>query len=124
MLKAMKPARLELIAMSKQAKVIQAQIESTTGDAPSINSILLNMHSESAKTNIFKRFDECKAAGYRVKPKSKSYRIWGKPRKGLNNSATESGSAIKDEHDRANSQYSFFPMCCLFSKNQVDKIEY
>ena len=63
MLKAMKPARLELIAMSKQAKVIQAQIESTTGDASSINSILLNMHSESAKTNIFKRFDEWKAAG-------------------------------------------------------------
>ena len=62
MLKTIKPERLELIEISKQAKAIQAQIESTNGDAPSINSILLNMHSESAKTNIFKRFDEWKAA--------------------------------------------------------------
>lgn len=103
----MKPERLELIEMSKQAKAIQVQIESTTGDTPSINSILLNMHSESAKTKIFKRFDEWKAAGYRVKQKSRSYRIWGKPHKGSKNNATGSGSAIKDEHDQENSQYSF-----------------
>jgi hypothetical protein len=58
-----KPERLELIEMRKQANAIQAQIGSTTEDTPSINSIRLNMHCESAKTNIFKRFDGWKAKG-------------------------------------------------------------
>jgi hypothetical protein len=55
--KKIKPERLVLIEMRKQVNAIQAQIESTTGDTPNINSIRLNMHCESAKTNIFKRFD-------------------------------------------------------------------
>jgi hypothetical protein len=61
--KKIKPERLKLIEMRKQANAIQAQIESTTEDTPSINSIRLNMHCESAKTNIFKRLTDGERRG-------------------------------------------------------------
>tara|TARA_A200000159_G_scaffold53217_1_gene49223 strand:+ start:5752 stop:6108 length:357 start_codon:yes stop_codon:yes gene_type:complete len=118
-MKDLSPERQELIAMSQQAKAIQKNIELTTGQKPTINSILLDMHAEAANTTVFKLFNEWRNDGYKVKKNSKAFRIWASPRKAKKGS---DDTGDKDSAANPDSSYQFYPMCCLFSEHQVEKV--
>jgi hypothetical protein len=118
-----KPERLELIQLSQQAKAIQQQIEVTTGEAPSINSILLKMYEADANTSDFRRFDEWNKAGFKIKRNAKAFRIWGSPKKCRGKTDTDPAPTQDNQTSSEENMFEFFPMCCLFSANQVEKSE-
>lgn len=111
--------RDKLIKLSKEAKQIQDAIEATTGERPSINDILMSMHQAAANTKVFKHFRDWQKEGYRPIKNSRSYRIWGRPRKG---NAIDTSNSNAAETSDENSSYKFFPMCCLFSEHQVERM--
>jgi hypothetical protein len=100
--------RKNLIARSKEAKLIQRGILESTGEILSINQILkLQLHKDTG-AKVLLRFDEWAKAGFTVKRSAKSVRIWGKK---LNAKSCEIGFKPKN--------FAFYPMCCLFSEDQV-----
>ncbi|WP_339145155.1 ArdC-like ssDNA-binding domain-containing protein [Pseudoalteromonas galatheae] len=114
MSKKISPEKQELISMSQVAKEYQRAMLEETGEKLLINEILLEMHKSKSGAQIFKRFDEWIAEGYKVNKGEKAYRLWGKPRK--------SKKSDNDKDDSA-SEFQFYPMCCLFNEQQVSKIE-
>ena len=54
------------------------------------------------------RFEDWKREGFQVKRNARAVRIWGK--KCTGRSTGDVGTA---------SEYAFYPMCCLFSEEQV-----
>lgn len=105
---ASKQARKMLIKQSKRAKAIQRQRLLDTGEVVSINQILLEQHYQSTGAKVLLRFDDWKREGFQVKRNSRSVRIWAKPCNGKS-----------AQGDGTTSEYAFYPMCCLFSEEQV-----
>lgn len=103
-------ARKTLIKQSREAKEKQSEIMNSTGDITSINLILKSLHHERTGAKVLISFTDWKRLGFRIIKNSKSVRIWGKKRR------------VK-ENFKDNSSYSFYPMCCLFSEDQVIPID-
>lgn len=112
-------ARAELIALSKVAQESAALMAATTGEKPTVNEILLMMYKEQTGCNDFRRFNEWKAAGYKVKKGEKAFRVWGAPIRAKKASEDSQADDAK-EGEGEDSSYKHWPMCCLFNESQVE----
>ena len=120
--------RAMLIELSQKAKALRKEkIDSaqTTEEAlfwssRSVNYMLLN-HIYKSERVRFETFKEWKAQGATIKKGAKATVIWGQPRQGV---ATLEQRLQKDPHtlpvdDIAVEEYEFFPLCYLFSEDDV-----
>ncbi len=100
-----KQKRRELSALSK---LIKAQIESGDLEAGSVNEGLLETYSKGKEIE-FNTFHQWKDKGLSVKKGSKAFLVWGSPRQ-----VPVPGAEEDDE-------MKFWPICYLFSANQVER---
>ena len=120
--------RAMLIELSQKAKALRKEkIDSaqTTEEAlfwssRSVNYMLLN-HIYKSERVRFETFKEWKSQGATIKKGAKATIIWGQPRQGI---ATLEQKLQKDPHsvpvdDIAVEEYEFFPLCYLFSEDDV-----
>ena len=114
-----KAARTALIEKSQEAKLaIEAHLIKT-GEEIGVNQMLLMMHQAESGCSDFKRPDQWKEAGFKMKKGTTAYRVWGTPKKASKSEVIETpkGEATLEE------QYKFWPMCCLFNESQVEPFE-
>lgn len=120
--------RAILVALSQQAKQLrqdkinnaQTTEEAAFWSSRTINYMLLN-HIYKSESVRFETFKEWKAQGATIKKGAKATIIWGQPRQGV---ATIEQKLQKDPHsvpvdDIAVEEYEFFPLCYLFSEDDV-----
>lgn len=101
----MNEKRQQLIAMRQAAKTLIA-----AGAYDSVNDALIDMYKrENANITEFKTLKEWSKAGKRVKKGSKSYVVWARPKE-----------IHKPEAQTEEKKMKYFPMCYLFSNEQVD----
>jgi len=79
-----------------------------------INFMLLNFIYDTGGAKEFKTFMQWKHEGATIKKGEKALIVWGQP---LGSRAEDEGKAPED------SDSLFFPLCYLFSENQVRKAE-
>ena len=99
--------RKELIALSKVAQMMVKE-----GMADSVNQALLDMYSDGDVIE-FNTFHQWKDQGMNIIKGSTAFLVWGKPKK----TALAEPNPDKPEED----SYRFWPICYLFSENQVEK---
>lgn len=117
-------ARKLLIAMSQEAQdIIESglDVEGFEG-CEKVNDFLLVMHQQATGCETFKTFHDWKKAGYKVKKGSKSYRVWGSPLKAKKQGEEQPAPEVEGESD-VEKTFKFWPMCSLFTENQVEPIE-
>lgn len=127
--KPLTPEKAELIARSQEAKSIrQGLINNAETDEQAfyaasltINAVLISMYTAETGADTFQTFEQWKTDGYSVRKGEKAFRVWGTPRRVKN----QDQSAAAPEENKADdaSKYEFYPMCCLFSNQQVDKTD-
>lgn len=105
--------RRYLIELSQQAKLLR-KLENLD---MTINQILLSLIYETNGATEFNTFHQWKELGYTVLKGSKAFTIWGQPRKGNEKQEGEQKAKEGQQED----EYSFFPICYLFSDKQVYK---
>lgn len=124
-------ARKLLIAMSQEAQDMMEMVENGMElegfeGCEKVNDFLLVMHQQATGCEQFKTFHEWKKAGYKVKKGSKSYRVWGSPLKakkpGEEQQQVEPAAEADGKND-AEKTFKFWPMCSLFTENQVEPID-
>ena len=129
------PEKLDLIMRSQAAKELRAQMIATATSEEqafraaslTINDLLIQQYKSESGATLFKTSKDWKEAGYSVRKGEKAFRVWGTPRTGKVN--FESADAVKPENSGTEQgaddagKYEFFPVACLFSNLQVDKID-
>lgn len=115
-------ARADLIALSQLAQSEQESLEGMAGEPLTINQILLMYYKAETGCKDFRRFDQWKEAGYKIKKGESAFRVWGSPVKAKKTANGESfeESAETAEEGSAAKKYKFWPMCCLFNESQVE----
>ena len=113
-------ARAELIARSSVAKDMALTIEAMSGVLPSVNEMLLDIYKQETGCKTFKRFDEWKEAGYKVKAGETAFRVWGSPIKAKKAAAEGETAAADDSAVCEAAKYKYWPMCCIFNESQVE----
>jgi hypothetical protein len=105
--------RRKLISLSEAARLVQE------AEAPdmSINEILIQEFYSNDEHQEFNTFWEWKKQGYSVMKGEKAFLVWGRKKKANDK---EQGEEPKPE-DKSN--YSFFPLCYLFSNAQVEPLK-
>jgi hypothetical protein len=98
------PRRKELIALSNAVKPLLE-----TGDFGSINDAIKEVIYEGVELNTFKGWID---KGFSVIKGEKALLLWGAPRK------TKQADAEQEEEGS-----EFFPVCYVFSKNQVEPLK-
>ena len=98
-----------LIALSKLAKEIQEMED----EPRNINSILIDDFYQKGEHKEFNTFKEWIKQGQRVKKGEKAFLVWGRKRKSDQDQAT---AEPKTEEEK---NFSFYPLCYLFSNAQV-----
>lgn len=86
--------------------------------------IVKYIYTPQGEKKEFKTFREWKAEGASVRKGEKAFLIWGQPRKGFKNGeeTEQAANAPKEpqtEAEKLARQYEFFPLCYLFSEDQV-----
>ena len=120
--------RAVLVALSQQAKQLrqdkinnsQTPEEAAFWSSRTVNYMLLN-HIYKSERVRFETFKEWKSQGATIKKGAKATIIWGQPRQGV---ATLEQKLQNDPHtlpvdDIAVEEYEFFPLCYLFSEDDV-----
>lgn len=105
--------KLSLIALSKQAKEIQEMED----EPRNINSILIDDFYTNSDNKEFFTFHEWIKKGHTVKKGEKAFLVWGRKRKSNQDQPT---AEPKTEEEK---QFSFYPLCYLFSNAQVQKLD-
>jgi hypothetical protein len=95
------------IWLSKLSRTLKPLVE--TGEADSVNDALLSYYQNDASLE-FNTFHQWKEKGFSVKKGSKAFLVWGRPRQ----------VPVKDSED---DEFKYWPLCYLFSENQVHKID-
>ena len=103
---AMKAKRQTLAQLSRSVK---AQIESGEIEAATINEGLIEIYSEGQELE-YNTFKQWKEKGFSIKKGSHAHLVWGKPRQ----------VPVVDS-DKENDEFKYWPVCYLFSENQVEK---
>ena len=121
--------RTKLIELSITAKKLRAQFinsaktpaEVELWSTRTINYILLRYVYNNGAELRYETFKEWKAQGATIKKGAKATVIWGQPRKGAimpdNENIPANVDASNDSEDMQ--EYEFFPLCFLFSENDV-----
>lgn len=113
--KQFKETRTKLIELSNVAKGIrQKEMLDMT-----VNEILLKLIYNTDGATEFNTFAQWKELGYTILKGSKAFVVWGQPRTGNEKREETDNKQAEGEED----EYSFFPVCYLFSNKQVRKIE-
>lgn len=86
--------------------------------------IVKYIYTPQGEKKEFKTFHEWKAEGASVKKGEKAFLIWGQPRKGVKygeetEQATNTPKEPQTEAEKLAREYDFFPLCYLFSEDQV-----
>jgi hypothetical protein len=103
--------RNKLKALSKLAKLkMQEDCEGMT-----VNEILVHKFYTDEENTEFKTLPQWNKEGYKVKKGAVSFLVWGKP-KPIPKEQQEQNPPSEEEKDD-----EFFPICYLFSNNQVEK---
>ena len=120
--------REKLIELSVQAKKLRQQkIDNakTTEEAAfwasrTINYMLLHhIYTEGGGTR-FETFNEWKAQGATIRKGAKATVIWGQPRQGVATQEQDEAKPNTDPtEDTTAAEYEFFPLCFLFSEDDV-----
>ena len=120
-------ARKILIAMSQKA---QDMMEMPGNDihfegCKKINDYLLVMHKKDTGCEQFKTFYDWKKEGYKIKKGAKSKRVWGSPLKAKKQGEEKQAKGVPETESKSDVEktFKFWPMCSLFSENQVELIE-
>lgn len=108
--------RIELIKKSQLAKKIREE----KGLSKTVNEILLNYIYNTEGAEEFNTFAQWKQKGYTIFKGAKAFTVWGQPRQGREKEE-EQPTAPPDNN--VEDEYSFFPVCYLFSDKQVIKPE-
>jgi hypothetical protein len=123
-------ARQALIAMSQEAQDMMEMAENGMElegfeDCEKVNDFLLVMHQQATGCEHFKTFHDWKKAGYKVKKGSKSYRVWGSPLKAKKPGEEQQAEPAPEAEGKSDAAktFKFWPMCSLFTENQVEPIE-
>ena len=103
-----KQRREELKALSAGARILVKE-----GVYDSVNEFVLEHYRDQTGAEEFNTFHQWREKGFKVKKGSKAFAVWGSPRKGHEDPETKSGESEEDE-------YKFFPLCYLFSDQQVE----
>lgn len=120
--------REKLIELSAQAKKLRQQkIDNarTTEEAAfwasrTVNYMLLNhIYTEGGGVR-FETFNQWKEEGATIRKGAKATVIWGQPRQGVAiQEQDEAGQNTESAADSAAEEYEFFPLCFLFSEDDV-----
>ena len=118
-------ARRALSELSQKAKLVKQQqlakakteTEKLQAAALTINDILISMYQSQTGFKTFRTFNDWKKLGYSVKRDETSFRIWARPKQVTDKVTTEEGKELTSE------PWEFWPMCCLFHENQVEKVQ-
>jgi len=78
-------------------------------DAGSVNEGLIEMYSDGKKLK-YNTFNQWKEKGFQVKKGSKAFLVWGSPRQ-----------VPVTDSDQEEDEFKFWPLCYLFSENQVER---
>lgn len=106
-----KEKRKQLKELSKIAKMrMNADCEGMT-----VNEILIQEFYTDEENTVFKTLPQWNKEGYKVKKGAVSFLVWGKPRK------IEKQQQTNQETPEEQEEEEFFPICYLFSNNQVEK---
>lgn len=107
-LSAIRAKREELKALSQPFKMaVKAGLIAT------INEGLVSMYAEQGH-NELKTIQQWNNDGFRVKKGEHALLLWGRPTPKQRKAAEENKDETKDESD-------FFPICFVFSENQVER---
>lgn len=113
-----KQRRLVLSSMSRKARTLR-ELKPEFGEM-TINQILM-LTVYNRKGNLtFKKFREWKEDGYTIKKGEKGFMLWAQPLKAQKD---ESKEATEPQNEEGNENSEFFPVCYLFSNEQVIKPE-
>ncbi len=105
---------LETREYLKQASImVRPLIEK--GVYPNVNEAIMASYTDEANI-IFKPMPIWNKEGYQIKKGSKAFAIWGRPRK-------NTGIALEQSPTIEEGQYSFYPVCYIFSNDQVFRKE-
>ena len=105
---ATKSKRQTLIELSQLAKIRQA----TDCEGMGINEILIDEFYTDAENSEFHTFHGWKEKGMNIKKGATAFLIWGKKR-----SSKQGEAEPQNDEEKA---FQFFPVCYLFSNNQVE----
>lgn len=104
--------RANLKALSKVAKMA---IESGATEASHVNEWILDFYrEENPEIEEFNTFHQWKEKGFSIKKGSEAFVIWGKPRK----------VEAPDDSESDDDEYKYWPLCYLFSDQQVTERRY
>jgi hypothetical protein len=79
------------------------------GAYDTVNEAVIETAYRNNGHNEFKKFSEWKEEGKRIKKGSKGFPVWARPRE-----------MKKEDHPDLEDEFSFFPICYLFSNAQVE----
>lgn len=92
--------REELKALSRAVKPLVAQ-----GDFENVNAAIVASYKAEGGHTEFKTIRQWNEDGKRIKKGSKAFVVWGSPK--------------KSTRDEDKDEFSFFPLCYLFSDQQL-----
>lgn len=82
------------------------------GEFSTVNEAIIEVAYKSPEHQEFKKFNEWKKLGFTILKGSKAFPVWAQPVKGKKKEELEEGK-----------EFEFFPICFLFSNNQVRRSE-
>lgn len=97
-------AREMLKALSRAAKLLVKE-----GAFDTVNEAVIETAYRNSEHYTFKKFSEWKEEGKRIKKGSKGFPVWARPKE-----------MKKEDHPDIEDEFSFFPICYLFSNAQVE----
>ncbi len=99
-----KEKRKELSALSRSVQMLVKE-----GAYDTVNEGLLDIYSDGEELE-FNTFKQWKGKGFSVKKGEKAFLVWGKPRQ-----------VPVTEPDDEEDEFKFWPLCYLFSEQQVER---
>ena len=110
--------RAVLSSISRKARVLRDNRPELA--EMTINQILMRTVYNPSGELEFKKFREWKAEGYTIKKGEKGFMLWAQP---LSELKKQQGDTPEAEAEPDEDENSFFPVCYLFSNEQVIKPE-
>lgn len=93
--------------LKELSKLVKMKMQHEITDASTINEGLIEIYS-NGKNIEFNTFYQWKEKGFSIVKGSKAYLVWGKPKK----------LPVKEPEDKED-EFKYWPVCYLFSSDQV-----
>lgn len=107
--------------MIKQASIAGNHTQAAYLEGKPLNFFIIRYIYSKGQNKTFKSFREWKNDGATVRKGEKAYLIWGQPRKANRKEENTEQNRPLTEEEKLAKQYEFFPLCYLFSEDQVYK---